>query len=220
MHRGRGGSIRSQMILSRRFRPPPRSRSRNRLRSRTRTRSRLKSRNAQKKTAPRRRRRSTAPSLSREPIRSTAAPGRLRHRRCLVRRRAEVESDRAAASPFGNRFGYYEQLIRDKVARNWRSQDLDCVASATRVVVTFDILRNGSIQNVRVTRVQRELRRGSICTAGDSDVQSVSSRCLRNMSATWRQSSFCSGYSNDKKDTFCFRSGVRGHRSRSLRTAS
>ena len=56
-----------------------------------------------------------------------------------------------SSSPFGNRFGYYEQLIRDKVARNWRSQDLD---SSVRnpVVVTFDILRNGSIQNVRVTR--------------------------------------------------------------------
>jgi periplasmic protein TonB len=56
-----------------------------------------------------------------------------------------------SASPFGNRFGYYEQLIRDKVARNWRSQDLD---SSVRnpVIVTFDILRNGSIQNVRVTR--------------------------------------------------------------------
>jgi protein TonB len=56
-----------------------------------------------------------------------------------------------SSSPFGNRFGYYEQLIRDKVARNWRSQDLD---SSVRnpVVVLFDILRNGSVQNVRVSR--------------------------------------------------------------------
>lgn len=56
-----------------------------------------------------------------------------------------------STSPFGNRFGYYEQLIRDKVARNWRSQDLDA-SVRNPVVVTFDILRNGSIQNVRVTR--------------------------------------------------------------------
>jgi TonB family protein len=56
-----------------------------------------------------------------------------------------------SSSPFGNRFGYYEQLIRDKVARNWRSQDLDSTVR-NPVVVTFDILRNGSIQNVRVTR--------------------------------------------------------------------
>lgn len=56
-----------------------------------------------------------------------------------------------STSPFGNRFGYYEQLIRDKVARNWRSQDLDA-SVRNPVVVTFDILRNGSIQNVHVTR--------------------------------------------------------------------
>jgi periplasmic protein TonB len=54
-------------------------------------------------------------------------------------------------NPFGNRFGYYEQLIRDKVARNWRSQELGKSASVP-VVVTFDILRNGSVQNVRVSR--------------------------------------------------------------------
>lgn len=56
-----------------------------------------------------------------------------------------------SASPFGNRFGYYEQLLRDKVARNWRSQDLD---SSVRnpVVVTFEILRDGRVQNIRRIR--------------------------------------------------------------------
>ena len=53
-------------------------------------------------------------------------------------------------SPFGYRFAWYEQLLRDTVARNWRSQELDARIQ-TRVAVTFDILRNGSIQNVRVT---------------------------------------------------------------------
>ena len=56
-----------------------------------------------------------------------------------------------SASPFGNRFGYYEQLIRDKVARNWRSQDLDATVR-NPVVVMFDILRTGTVQNVRVSR--------------------------------------------------------------------
>src|SRR6476659_10432811 len=56
-----------------------------------------------------------------------------------------------SSSPFGNRFGYYEQLIRDKVARNWRSQELDASVH-NPVVVLFDILRNGSVQNVRVSR--------------------------------------------------------------------
>jgi protein TonB len=56
-----------------------------------------------------------------------------------------------SASPFGNRFGYYEQLIRDKVARNWRSQDLDSSVK-NPVVVLFDILRTGTVQNVRISR--------------------------------------------------------------------
>jgi TonB family protein len=56
-----------------------------------------------------------------------------------------------STSPFGNRFGYYEQLLRDRVARNWRSQDLDSTVR-NPVVVTFDILRSGNVQNVRVTR--------------------------------------------------------------------
>ena len=56
-----------------------------------------------------------------------------------------------STSPFGNRFGYYEQLLRDKVARNWRSQDLDSTVR-NPVVVTFDIQRSGSVQNVRVAR--------------------------------------------------------------------
>jgi len=53
-------------------------------------------------------------------------------------------------SPFGNRFGWYEQLLRERVASNWHSQELDA-RIRNRVAVTFDILRNGSIQNVRVT---------------------------------------------------------------------
>jgi periplasmic protein TonB len=54
-----------------------------------------------------------------------------------------------STSPFGNRFGYYEQLIRDKVARNWRSQELDSTVR-NPVVVTFDISRSGGVQNVKV----------------------------------------------------------------------
>ncbi|HYO82555.1 MAG TPA: TonB family protein [Bryobacteraceae bacterium] len=57
----------------------------------------------------------------------------------------------ATGSPFGNRFGWYEQLLRDRVARNWRSHDLDA-RIRTRVAVLFDIARSGSISNVRVSQ--------------------------------------------------------------------
>jgi periplasmic protein TonB len=53
-------------------------------------------------------------------------------------------------SPFGYRFAWYEQLLRDTIARNWRSQELDANIR-NRVAVTFDIMRDGSIRNVRVS---------------------------------------------------------------------
>jgi protein TonB len=56
-----------------------------------------------------------------------------------------------SSSPFGNRFGWYEALLRDRVAANWQSQELDA-GIRNRVAVTFEILRNGSIRNVRVTQ--------------------------------------------------------------------
>ena len=56
-----------------------------------------------------------------------------------------------STSPFGNRFGWYEALLRDRVARNWHSQELDAHIR-TRTAVTFEIMRNGSIRNVRVTQ--------------------------------------------------------------------
>lgn len=55
-----------------------------------------------------------------------------------------------SSSPFGYRFAWYEQLLRDTVARNWRSQELDSKIRS-RVAVTFDILRDGTLRNVRVT---------------------------------------------------------------------
>jgi TonB family protein len=55
-----------------------------------------------------------------------------------------------SSSPFGYRLAWYEQLLRDTVARNWRSQELDA-SIRTRVAVTFDILRDGTIRNARVT---------------------------------------------------------------------
>ena len=55
-----------------------------------------------------------------------------------------------SSSPFGYRFAWYEQLLRDTVARNWRSQELDS-SIRNRVAVTFDIMRDGTIRNIRVT---------------------------------------------------------------------
>jgi protein TonB len=59
-------------------------------------------------------------------------------------------------SPFGQQFGWYANLLRDKVARNWRTNELDPrLHSAPQVVVTFTILRDGSVPVASVKVAQR-----------------------------------------------------------------
>ncbi len=59
------------------------------------------------------------------------------------------------SSPFGTQFGWYVNLLRDQVARNWRTGDLDPrLRTAPPVVVTFTIGRDGSVAagSVRITQ--------------------------------------------------------------------
>jgi periplasmic protein TonB len=56
-------------------------------------------------------------------------------------------------SPFGNRFGYYEQLLRDAVSRNWHTEQFDArMQSLPEVVVSFEVFRDGSVKNVKVSK--------------------------------------------------------------------
>lgn len=49
-------------------------------------------------------------------------------------------------SPLGTQFGWYAKLLRDQVARNWKTGDIDArITSAPQVAVTFTLLRNGSL---------------------------------------------------------------------------
>jgi protein TonB len=49
-------------------------------------------------------------------------------------------------SPFGERFGWYADLVKNKVAQNWHTQDIDPrIRNAKAVVVTFTIQRDGSV---------------------------------------------------------------------------
>lgn len=57
------------------------------------------------------------------------------------------------ASPFGNRFGNYVAILKQKVAENWRTGDVDArIRSAPPAIVTFVILRDGSVRDVRVAQ--------------------------------------------------------------------
>lgn len=56
-------------------------------------------------------------------------------------------------SPFGSRFGNYASVLRDAVARKWNTTDVDPrIRTAPHVIVTYTILRNGQVKNVRVVQ--------------------------------------------------------------------
>jgi protein TonB len=55
------------------------------------------------------------------------------------------------AAPFGTRFGAYGLLIQDRVARAWRTEDVDArIRSAPIAIVTFELFRNGTVRNITV----------------------------------------------------------------------
>jgi protein TonB len=49
-------------------------------------------------------------------------------------------------SPFGDRFGEYATRLRDQIARNWRTSEIDArIQSAPPATVVFTIRRDGSL---------------------------------------------------------------------------
>jgi protein TonB len=56
-------------------------------------------------------------------------------------------------SPFGNRFGNYVMILRQRVAEKWHTDDLNQnIHTLPPAIVTFDLLRDGSVRNVRVVQ--------------------------------------------------------------------
>ncbi|MCA2971061.1 MAG: TonB family protein [Acidobacteriaceae bacterium] len=56
-------------------------------------------------------------------------------------------------TPLGTRFGAYADLIKRRIAEKWRTNDIDPnIRTANLVAVTFDILRDGSVRNIRVSQ--------------------------------------------------------------------
>jgi TonB family protein len=59
----------------------------------------------------------------------------------------------STASVFGSQFGAYADLLRNLVARAWRTGDIDPrVRTAPQVIVTFTLYRDGHVSNVHVTQ--------------------------------------------------------------------
>ena len=55
-------------------------------------------------------------------------------------------------STLGNRFGSYLAQVRDRVASKWNTGDVHSRGAIPRATVTFTILRDGTVQNPRLTQ--------------------------------------------------------------------
>lgn len=56
-------------------------------------------------------------------------------------------------TPFGNRFGGYADLLRRRISEKWRTNDVDAYVKAAKpATVSFDILRNGTVRNVKIVQ--------------------------------------------------------------------
>ncbi len=52
---------------------------------------------------------------------------------------------------FGNKYAYYVRVIQQKVSENWLKYEVDPrITSASRVYITFDVMRDGHPANVQV----------------------------------------------------------------------
>ena len=86
---------------------------------------------------------------------------------------------------FGSRFPWYVQAVQRRVSSNWLQSTIDSsVSVAPRVVATFDILRDGTITNVQITR-----------SSGNYSVDSSAVRAIRDSSPV---NALPSGYSGSR----------------------
>ena len=56
-------------------------------------------------------------------------------------------------TPLGNnRLGWYAELIRQRIAQNWNTNGLDQRSQTTPAIVSFYIMRDGSVRDPRITQ--------------------------------------------------------------------
>ena len=53
-------------------------------------------------------------------------------------------------SPLGTRLGGYAELVRERIAQNWRTAGLDARTQAAPAMVGFTILRDGTVRSVQL----------------------------------------------------------------------
>ncbi|HUJ33370.1 MAG TPA: energy transducer TonB [Candidatus Acidoferrum sp.] len=78
----------------------------------------------------------------------------------------------AGGGDFGSRFPWYVQAVQRRVSGSWLQSTIDpSISVAPRVVATFDVLRDGTITNIQITR-----------SSGNYSVDSSAVRAIRDSS--------------------------------------
>ena len=57
-----------------------------------------------------------------------------------------------ANSPLGTRLGFYAELVRQRIAQNWNTNGLDARTQSAPTIVSFYIMRDGSIRSPQVVQ--------------------------------------------------------------------
>jgi periplasmic protein TonB len=55
-------------------------------------------------------------------------------------------------SPLGNRLGWYAEMIRERIAQNWNTNGLDARNQMAPAIISFTILRDGTVRNPQVVQ--------------------------------------------------------------------
>jgi len=91
----------------------------------------------------------------------------------------------AGGGDFGSRFPWYVEAVQRRISSNWLQSTIDpTISVAPRVVATFDILRDGTITNIQITR-----------SSGNYSVDNSAVRALRDSSPL---NALPSGYSGSR----------------------
>lgn len=73
---------------------------------------------------------------------------------------------------FGSRYSWYVEAVQRRISGNWLQASVDpTIRFAPRVVATFDILRNGTVTNIQLTR-----------SSGNASVDTSAVRAIRDSS--------------------------------------
>jgi periplasmic protein TonB len=78
----------------------------------------------------------------------------------------------ATGGNFGSQYSWYVEAVQRRISGAWLQSTVDPgISFAPRVIVTFDILRNGSVTNIQITK-----------SSGNSSVDNSAVRAVRDVS--------------------------------------